>query len=363
MLQVSVEIRDLVATLAVGKSPRPGYCRDWTHDHVEAVRSHRLGPWLYKRLRDCREMGLSAENLRSFEKDYGLWSIVSRLRVPALTSALEALERSHIPVAVLKGVYLAQSVYGDPGLRIMTDVDLLTHEVDFERASQELKGLGYAIAAEAIYEAEVLPPPAMSFTKPGQTIDCIDLHRGIWGIDYYRLDSSIVWAHAVEKSLYGHRVFFLTPELNFIHLALHTLNHSHLLRNWLDLVLLAQGMQLNWEELVDLAEALKVVRPVFWAVEELRNRWELSVPDRAVTRLSSYRPHWLEDRIIGGRFRYGWRLYAKLKLIDGWRPRLIYLQSKLLPPRAYRAAFGGDGGWLSYWGALLKHLAQRIKMG
>lgn len=362
-MQVSVEIRDLVATLAAGRSLRPGCCRNWTHDHVEAVRSHRLGPWLYKKMRNTREADLSAENLRWFEKDYGLWSIVSRLRAPALASVLEALESARVPVVVLKGAYLARSVYEDPGLRIMSDVDLLTHERDFESASQQLKGLGYAVAAEAIYESEAVPPPAMSFIKPGQTFDCIDLHRGILGIDYYRLDSSIVWANVVEGSLHGRRVGFLTPELNFIHIALHTLNHSHLLRDWLDLVLLARRGRLNWEEIVDLAEALKVVRPVLRAVEELKKHWDLSVPDQVMIRLSSYVPHWLEDRIIGGRFRFGWRLYAKLKLIDGWGPRLTYVNSKVFPGRAYRAAFGGDGGRLSYWGALLRHVAQRIKIG
>lgn len=356
----TAEIRALVVTLASGLPPRPGCCGEWTDAHMKAVRSHHLGPWLYARLQDRDEAGLSAQYRRALEKDYGLSFIVSRLRAQFLRNVLEALERAGIPVVVLKGAYLAQSVYDDPGLRIMSDVDLLTQQDDFEKASFELTKLGYVVTAEALYKDEILSPPAMAYMKPNQPINCVDLHRALWGIDYYRLDSSIMWNHAVETRLHGHRVYFLSPELNFIHIALHTLNHSNLLRDWLDLVLLSKVTPLDWDRLIDLAQDLRVVRPLFWAFEELRNLWALVVPRRVTDRLNSYKPHWLEDRVISGRLRYGWRLYAKLHLIKGWGPRLMYVRSKVFPSADYREAFSGDRRWLSYWGAVLRHVAHRM---
>ncbi len=60
-----------------------------------------------------------------------------------LERILEAFERAGIEVIVLKGAALAQTIYPDPALRPMSDIDLLVHAGDLAAASKAAQGTGY----------------------------------------------------------------------------------------------------------------------------------------------------------------------------------------------------------------------------
>ena len=150
-------------------------------------------------------------------------------------------------------------------------------------------------------------------------------------MDYYSWAAEVVWEDAVEIELYGCQVFYLSTELNFIHLALHNLNHRGLLRDWVDLVTVLRNMNLDWDRLILLARSLGAVRPLFWIFRELGDNWETPPPARVSVSLESYVPAWVEDRVIRHRFRYFWRLAARVAGLNGWRARLRYLVSKFLP--------------------------------
>jgi Uncharacterised nucleotidyltransferase len=100
-----------------------------------------------------------------------------------------ALERSGIPAIALKGPIMARELYGDPGLRVTSDIDLLVSRTDFTRAVEILSDQGYA--AESIvnwtdglplFEATLQP------TAPWSPI--IDLHwRLHWSDDGFSADA------------------------------------------------------------------------------------------------------------------------------------------------------------------------------
>ncbi|MGB9234940.1 MAG: nucleotidyltransferase family protein [Terriglobales bacterium] len=60
-----------------------------------------------------------------------------------LTRILEHLSKSEVRAIPYKGPVLAQSAYGDLGLRSFSDLDLLISRVDFERAKRALGEIGY----------------------------------------------------------------------------------------------------------------------------------------------------------------------------------------------------------------------------
>jgi len=62
-----------------------------------------------------------------------------------LERILAAFERADIPVILLKGAALAQTLYPDPALRPMSDLDLLVHPSAVSSAQRVLEYIGYRI--------------------------------------------------------------------------------------------------------------------------------------------------------------------------------------------------------------------------
>jgi hypothetical protein len=65
-----------------------------------------------------------------------------------LTHIMQHFERRQLRAVPYKGPALAQSVYGDLGLRSFSDLDFLISPTDFERAKQALAEIGYCPSAD-----------------------------------------------------------------------------------------------------------------------------------------------------------------------------------------------------------------------
>ncbi len=92
--------------------------------------------------------GLSPEVERSLRSAYeanlrrSLWFSAELARI------LQHFERKQLRVLPYKGPVLAQSAYGDLGLRRFSDLDFLIAPADFERAKQALAEIGYRPSAD-----------------------------------------------------------------------------------------------------------------------------------------------------------------------------------------------------------------------
>jgi hypothetical protein len=319
-------------------------CRHWTTRHQETVCSEGLGPWLYKSLGDPVRVGLDPHIMAAFQRYYRLSAISGLYREAALRKLLPAFNACGIPVILLKGCYLGRFVYKDPALRPMDDVDVLVREEHFDQAGQELERLGCRQLFHLELDENEFLKSSLVYEMLSPVPELIDLHRSIRSMDYYIFPADILWEEAVEGVLYGCQVFYLSAELNFIHLALHHFDHQSSLRDWVDLATVVRTMNLDWNRLLLLARSLGAERPLFWVFRELGENWEANPPTSVSALLDSYVPSRLEDRVIRHRFRYLWRLAARIGRFDGWRARLRYCAAKFVPPD------DKTGGWriLSY---------------
>jgi hypothetical protein len=73
----------------------------------------------------------------------------NQLRQTLLAELADAFARRSLPLLVLKGGALAFSVYAEPGLRAMRDLDLLVRESELAAAAEVLRTLGYQADDEA----------------------------------------------------------------------------------------------------------------------------------------------------------------------------------------------------------------------
>ncbi|HMK36965.1 MAG TPA: nucleotidyltransferase family protein [Desulfomonilaceae bacterium] len=325
------DIRRVAAKIACAAPPGPGACRGWGYRHLEAIRRHCLGPWLYKSLRMHPSAGLSSALEESLHEDYRASAVTCMSGEVFLKRLLDRFNARQIPVLLLKGAYLGTFVYKDPALRPMSDVDLLVRPEDFDRSRQELVELGYGFEQGRDEEYSRLWELPVVYTKQGHRSHIVDLHSSLRSMDYYLFPSSALWNDAVSGELHGRKVFYLSPEMNFIHLCVHNLNHADLLRDWIDLLLFLGTVGPDWNRLLERGRLVGALRPLFWIFCDLKAHWNFSPPSPVTSQLASYVPHRLEDRVIRHRFRYGWRLYARLKSLDGWGSRLRYLRLKLVP--------------------------------
>lgn len=140
-------------------------------------------------------------------------------RRAAAREMADALAAEQIPLIVLKGVALAQEVYGDLSLRAFNDFDVMVPMESVEAACQVARGLGYAFVrfSHARDWLRVGAHAAGMTRRDGRSVD---IHWSI-GPGLPANSPAIIWENTVaapEGSLPGLR---LSPAMTVVHMAKH----------------------------------------------------------------------------------------------------------------------------------------------
>ena len=123
---------------------------------------HDVAPLLYERLaNDASPANVPGDVLQRLREIYLMTGARNALLYRELGPVLQALQHDNIPVIVLKGAHLAALVYRHIALRPMSDIDLLVHRSDLERAVAKLHDLGFTgpLAGEVPDGLSGRPPP------------------------------------------------------------------------------------------------------------------------------------------------------------------------------------------------------------
>ena len=106
--------------------------------------TQRVMPLLWHRL---RQKGLDAavpvETAEAFRNASRRNTLHNLRFYGELRRLLSALKPEGIPLILLKGIFLADAVYGNMGLREMNDIDVLARPTDLARIAEILTGMGY----------------------------------------------------------------------------------------------------------------------------------------------------------------------------------------------------------------------------
>lgn len=185
----------------------------------------------------------------------------------ALCEALERIDRTGIPVAVMRGLRAIEWIYEDAGARPFEDHDLLIRPEDEPGARSVLAALGYAEAAPGLFRRSTVS---------------IDLHTDPIGARrrpsrarLFPIAVPALFQSARPGWVAGGPALLLAPEDDVLLLALHLVKHSfdRLIRT-ADLahLLAARGTALCWEavrEKAERARALRIVGLALAAAESL----------------------------------------------------------------------------------------------
>lgn len=183
--------------------------------HVSALLCHRL-----------RLKGLDAavpdDAYRTLKGAYHRNAMQNLGYYKELQKLLTALKTEGIPLILLKGIYLADAVYGNPGVREMIDIDVLARSGDLQQIADILTEMGYAAVqpvcvAAAMQSGNHLP----AMLKEGHA--GFEIHWNLTSpCDGVPIDPAGLWERAVPVRIHGFDALALCPEDLLLHLCLHT---------------------------------------------------------------------------------------------------------------------------------------------
>ena len=182
------------------------------------------------------------------------------LAARVLGRALDALGRAGVPVIPLKGVALADWLYGDAGLRVSSDIDLLVPRQAVARAFAVFGQLGYAPAAQEkpVEDGDInlLLDSNMEYAFVSQELQAcpIELHWDIaWRWPEERALADL-WADARPRRFRGVAAWALGPEWHLLYLVVHAARHRWQALKWLvDVHEICVRDELDWVRVRDKA--------------------------------------------------------------------------------------------------------------
>ncbi len=275
----------------------PEHC----HDFLSLSTTQRVRPLLWHRL---RQKGLDevvpikmAKELREASR----LNTLHNLRLYGeLRLLLSALKSEGIPLILLKGIFLAEAVYGNMGLREMNDIDVLARPTDLTRIAEILRVMGYAplqpICADVTLKTQHHLP---RMVKNGHA--ALEIH---WNLTYpgetYSLDPGGLWEYAAPAHIAGCDALTLSPEDLLLHLCLHT-SYQHQfafgLRPSCDIAetIARFGSTIDWQSVTERAASRGWQRGVYLA---LRLAGELAGADIPADILERLRPADMMEAVL-----------------------------------------------------------------
>ena len=258
-----------------------------------------------------------------------------------LAEILAACAQHHVDVLVLKGALLAPTVYADPALRPMNDIDLLFREDAVAQAEAILEGLGYAgkhkdadqgpgvVKHLSTYRREgnegATPNPYVSADADRMVEPHVSLEEAWFGL---KVDITPgVWDRAVPIVLHNQPAFRLSTVDLLMHLAVHAAFHvimgSSVFLQLYDIGQVVQMMpsEIAWPELLQRTRQAKAEPFVYAGFYWAKALYQAAIPENVLAAL--------EEACSPGLIAYVQSFNAAGLLTRTQHPPLITLKQRL----------------------------------
>src|SRR4051812_47644873 len=261
----------------------------------------------------------------------------------AMQHAIAPLADCGLEPLIFKGPALAAR-YPEPGLRPMSDIDVIVPREDHDRAVRALVGAGWVVHARATtsrYEAVLTHPEVPSLA--------VELHRGIdtWFQRSANIRLEDLYEARVPTELYGTKCFELPPNVELVALCAHAGKPFHTFSRliWIVDLAVVSAAGIDWDEIGRLATAWRCRTMLALALIQAR-RIGVSAPDDLLAisgsevRRAAIQPVTELTWPLHGPFMAD-RNRLRYALADRWTRRLILYSGSSAPapvwewPRGY----------------------------
>jgi hypothetical protein len=260
---------------------------------------HGLAPLLFKRLKksDARA-SVPADAWERLRLAYFASAGRNMRLYRELRTVLRCLRSSGIKVIVLKGAYLAETVYGNVALRPMCDVDLLVPRAELPRAQAVLLDMGGVQRQSE--DNELCDTTRLHLPQFVIRDLVIEIHSTIASpTGPVGIDAAGLWDRAHPALIAGVEVLALSPEDLLLHLCLHFCYQHRLagLRFFCDIAETIHHYrgEMDWPQVVDRAREWGASRYVGLTLYLAGSMLDAGLPDDVLERLV---PGGLDQRIL-----------------------------------------------------------------
>ena len=249
---------------------------------------------------------------------------------------LRLFESHDIPVIVLKGVALAETVYESPVLRHCHDIDLLIRDQDMSRAMTLLPSIEFK---EIDSKAE---PGSSDCQLEHESGLPLELHRALFKLPYYNELLGETWKRSRNQVIADVQTKILAPADNLLHVCGHAFHESR--RGSLRWVsdawfIIDRHRDLDWDLVFDCADRSHLALPLSVTLAYLAEDLNAPIPSSFLARLfaaaSKSSAIERELALFGAHSRPQGSLVALFRRMRDWRGRAFMIQWLLLPSPAY----------------------------
>lgn len=245
----------------------------------------------------------------------------------------------------LKGIYLSEWLYGDMGLRQLSDIDILIKPEDAKRTLFLLESLGFKSQISINEQIEKDDINLVHFSPMMLNGISIEVHIKLLKDNFIPVES--IWEHSVKCFISNQPVKVLWLHDMLIHVCLHLnkhmLNGTMQFTGWLDIVNLLEKYVGNedWEELLKRCDLFNCRSVVFMQIILAKEYMNATVPEYIYLK---YRYLLKKDyEKLFTKYLNGYKGFyisnkSHLKTLNDLKPlnkKIRYLINIVFPPKLY----------------------------
>jgi hypothetical protein len=205
--------------------------------------------------------------------------------IDVMGGVLRLLNSEKIKIVLLKGLALELSVYGNCGLRQMTDVDVLATREDCMRARRTMMNNGYlSLPLKSVLYKPIIADAGKHLPTLIKNGFQFELHHKLFGTGRNVL-TRMLYDRSHEIEIKDEKTFIPSPQIFFLylvrHLYEHEINNESQLRLYTDLVVMIDQYKdkiINYD-LLEYAKQAGMSEILAWRLEPLRDLWGISFPE------------------------------------------------------------------------------------
>lgn len=255
---------------------------DWEY-LIETATKHGVMPLLYWNLSKICPKTVPEHILTKLRARFEANAGSNLFLTGELVKLLELFANHDIPAIPFKGSVLSASAYGNLAFRQFSDLDILVHKQDINRAKELLTSHKYQLTKELFWESQ--------FISEGGRVN-IDLHRAITPkYFYFPLDFHELWKRIQPVSLVNRTIFGLSSEDSLlilcVYLARDFWQQQERLIQVCDIAELLRHQKIDWELLIEQATKLGIKRILLLGLLLANQLFGTALPEEILSKIQA----------------------------------------------------------------------------
>ena len=305
-----------------------------------AKKMYIFAPFIYGNWEEPQgDQRITDDMLAQYKKQYYLTAASNIMRLNAASEIFQIFQKENILAIPVKGISLIETVYQNPGVRPMTDIDLIIRPEDIHNTKKVLERIGYQLTNS--YRG------SHNFANKESNI-FLDLHSKftryaiLFNIDYDEIYGRL---HQINFNNQI-QIKVLCPEHQLIHIALHLAPGLYSELNPLNIIdlyylLTDQRYPIDWEYLVEFSERTKTDSYIYSPLYLCVHLFRIEIPDQVFSKIKKSLSHrkiiyiqnqYLYEILKGG--IEGQKIFIeRLLWAEGLLNKLKMLNTALFPDR------------------------------